>query len=87
MPRRVPQHWKAEVDKQLDQVLGQGVIQPSYLSCASPICMVRKKDGCLRFYVDYCELNDVTKYDAFPVPHMEDCLNTLGVVSPSLLWI
>ena len=49
--------------------------------------MVRKKDGCLRFYVDYCELNDVTKDDAFPVPHMEDCLNTLGVVSPSLLWI
>ena len=49
--------------------------------------MVRKKDGCLRFYVDYCELNDVTKYDAFPVPHMEDCLNTLGVVRPSLLWI
>ena len=78
MPRRVPHHWKEEVDKQLDQMLEQGVIEPSYSPWASPICMVRKKDGSLRFCVDYRKLNAVTKADAFPVPHMGDCLSTLG---------
>lgn len=78
MPRRVPHHWKAEVDKQLDQMLEQGVIEPSTSAWASPICLVRKKDGSLRFCVDYRRLNAVTKGDAFPVPHMGDCLSTLS---------
>ena len=78
MPRRVPHHLKAEVDKQLDEMLRQGVIEPSYSPWASPICLVRKKDGGLRFCVDYRKLNSVTKADAFPIPHMGDCLNTLG---------
>ena len=53
MPRRVPHHLKAEVDKQLDEMLRQGVIEPSYSPWASPICLVRKKDGGLHFCVDY----------------------------------
>ena len=61
MPRRVPHHLKAEVDKQLDEMLRQGVIEPSYSPWASPICLVRKKDGGLRFCVDYRKLNSVTK--------------------------
>ena len=78
MPRRVPHHWRAEVDKQLDQMLEQGVIKPSTSAWASPICLVRKRDGTLRFCVDYRKLNAVSKGDAYPVPHMGECLSTLA---------
>ena len=78
MPRKVPHHLKVEIDKQLDQMLEQGVIEPSSSPWASPICLVKKKDGSLRFCVDYRKLNAVTKADAFPIPNMGDCLSSLG---------
>ena len=32
----------------------------------------------MRFCIDYRQLNQVTKVDAYPLPHIEDSLNTLG---------
>ena len=78
MPRRVPPHLKPEIDKQLDHMLEQNVIKPSTSAWASPICLVRKKDGSLRFCVDYRKLNSVSKGDAFPIPNMGDCLSSLA---------
>ncbi|GFT17118.1 hypothetical protein TNCV_4738431 [Trichonephila clavipes] len=53
------------------------VIEPSSSSWASPIVLVRKKDGSSRFCVDYRRLNDVTKKDSYPLPRMDDTLDTL----------
>ena len=39
---------------------------------------MKKKDGTTRFCIDYRRLNQVTKVDAYPLPHIEDSLNTLG---------
>ena len=78
MPRRVPFHIKKELDKQIDEMLEQGVIKPSTSPWASPVCMVRKPDGSMRFCVDYRQLNSVSKFDAFPLPNMDDCLSSLG---------
>ena len=61
------------VDKQ-----ESGVIQPSNSPWASPVVLVRKKDGTHRFCVDYREVNAVTKKDKFPLPRVDDLLDQLG---------
>jgi hypothetical protein len=40
--------------------------------------MVKKKDGSLRFCVDYRQLNEKTVKDSYPLPRIDDCLDTLG---------
>ena len=59
-------------------MLEQGVVEPSDSPWAAPIVLVRKKDGTTRFCVDYRKLNNVTRKDAFPIPHIGDTLDTLG---------
>ncbi len=39
--------------------------------------IVTKKDGTTRFCVDYRKLNDVTRKDAYPLPHIDDTLGAL----------
>ena len=76
--RRTPFAVRHEVAVQLQKMLKQNVIQPSRSPWASPIVLVRKKDGCLRFCVDYRSLNAVTKPDRFPLPRIDDMLDQLG---------
>ena len=47
--RRVPVHMQDEVEKQLDHMLEQDIVQPSARPWASPIVLVKKKDGSKRF--------------------------------------
>ena len=54
------------------------VIKPSESSWASPVVLVRKRVGTLRFCVDYRALNSVTKPDVFPLPRINDLLDQLG---------
>ena len=62
---------------QVQQMLSSNVIRPSTSPWASPVVMVRKKDGSLRFCVDFRQLNAATVKDAHPLPRIDDLLDTL----------
>ena len=76
-PRRFPYAYREEVSKQISEMLQQGVIQQSNSPWASPIVLVKKKDGKFRFCVEYHKLNAATKRDAHPLPRIDDLLDSL----------
>ncbi|GFX77141.1 retrovirus-related Pol polyprotein from transposon 412 [Trichonephila clavipes] len=75
-PRRLPFAKQEEVQK-LIKDMKDNVIEPSSSPWASPIILVRKKEGSTRFCVNYCWLNDVTKKNSYPLPRIDDTLETL----------
>lgn len=72
-PRRLSYGEKQEVQKTIDKLIDEGIIQPSNSPYASPIVLVRK-NGKLRMCVDYRPVNKMTVRDNFPLPLIEDCL-------------
>ena len=75
---RIPPPRREAVQELLTDMLDKDVIQPSGSPWASPIVLVWKKDGSFRFCVDYMKLNEVTHKDAYPLPRIDDTLNTLA---------
>ena len=74
-PLRVSPEIEAEVSKQIDEMLENSS------SWASRVILVKKKDGSHgthRFTVDYRDLNDVTKRDAYPMPDPRDVFDRMG---------
>ena len=53
------------------------MIEPLISPYSSPIVLVPKKDGSVRFCIDFRKLNKVTELDAEPMPNMEEVNNTL----------
>ena len=76
-PRRTPFVHREKVAQLVSNMLKQQVIQPSSSAWASPVVLVPKKDGNLRFCVDYRKVNAVTKKDVYPLPRVDDILDTL----------
>ena len=77
-PYRSPVIYREKISQMIDKMRADGIIQPSHSPWASPIVIVPKKDGSLRFCVDYRRLNAVTRKDVYPLPRIEDILASLG---------
>ena len=75
---RLPEARKEIVKKELDKMLDQGIVKPSHSPWASPIVLVEKNDGDVRFCVDYRKLNQVSKFDAYPMPRIDEVLESVG---------
>ena len=64
--------------KWLDENLAKGFIRPSSSPAGSPILFVKKKDGSLRFCVNYCDLNEKTIKNRYPLPLIQETLMQLS---------
>jgi hypothetical protein len=77
-PYRYPPLLKDEIEKQVKDMLEQGVIQKSHNSFASPVLLVKKKDHTWRFFVDYRYLNALTIKSKYPVPIFDQLMDELS---------
>ncbi len=75
---RLPEHKKNVVREELKAMLNLGVIEESHSDWASPIVLVPKTDGSVRFCVDYRKVNAVSKFDASPMCRVDELLDRLG---------
>ncbi|KAK3085526.1 hypothetical protein FSP39_004678 [Pinctada imbricata] len=76
--RRTPVCFAGEEEKHLEKMIEAGVIEPSLSEWAAPPVLIRKRDGSVRWCVDYRALNKVTKKEVFPLPIVEECLDALS---------
>ncbi|KZS02853.1 Uncharacterized protein APZ42_034557 [Daphnia magna] len=75
--------WKerAIVQKQVDEMLSQSVIERSTSPWASPVVLVKKKDGSWRFCINYRRLNAISVKDVNPWPRIVKTLSRMGNAS------
>ena len=78
--RQAP-HIRNEIDRQVNEMLEQGIVEPSNSIWHSPVVLVKKKDGSYRFAVDYRQLNKITKPIAHPLPRLESVFDAIGAVN------
>lgn len=76
-PRRLAQKEKEIVEQQLKEWLEKGIISRSTSEYASPIVLVKKKDGSMRLCIDYRRLNKNIIKERFPFPDMQEQLDQL----------
>lgn len=77
-PYRLSHAENLELQRQVADLLAKGLITPSNSPYAAPVLFVRKKDGTFRMCIDYRALNDVTIKDRFPLPNIQDLLDSLA---------
>ncbi|UYV80120.1 K02A2.6-like [Cordylochernes scorpioides] len=77
-PYRVSPAERRVIQSEVKKMMETKIIRPSSSPWASPVILVRKKDGSLRFCVDYRRLNKITKKDVHPLPRIDDALDTLS---------
>ena len=77
-PYRIPPALKKDLCDELQTMLKDGLIEESSSEWSSPIVVVKKKDGSNRICVDYRKLNGITKFDAYPMPRIDEMLDAIG---------
>ncbi|MCG8044919.1 MAG: RNase H-like domain-containing protein [Candidatus Thiodiazotropha endolucinida] len=75
--RRIPPGLFEEVRMHLKEMLDAGAIRESESPYSSNVVLVRKKDGSLRFCIDFRKLNNRTIRDSYSLPRIDDTIDTL----------
>lgn len=77
-PRRIPAHYRAQVQKMIEKMLEEGIIEESSSPWMAPAVFVPKKSGEPRMCIDYRELNKKTYKDAYPLPLADEVQDRLA---------
>jgi hypothetical protein len=81
---RLPHHLKEEIDKQIQEMLSENIIKPSFSSFNSPALLVKKKQNdpsekpSYRLVIDFRKINEKTVAGTFPMPDIQTILDQLG---------
>ncbi|XP_075779191.1 uncharacterized protein LOC142827431 [Pelodiscus sinensis] len=74
LPRKV---WDT-VRQEVQTMKQWGVVEESQSEWRSPIVLVPKRDGSVRFCIDFRKVNGISQFDAYPMPRVEELLEGLG---------
>lgn len=81
-PYRVPFARKEVTENCIKEMLRDGIIRPSVSPWSAPVVLVEKKtesgENKVRFCIDFRALNSVTKRDFFPIPNIQDTIDSIG---------
>ncbi|XP_044860022.1 uncharacterized protein LOC123363206 [Mauremys mutica] len=76
--RPLPYRMRQEVEEEVRTMLALGVIEPSCSEWRSPVVLVPKPDGTRRFCIDFRRVNAISRFDAYPMPRVDELLGRLG---------
>lgn len=77
-PYRIAPDLKTELERQVQELLDQGVIVHSTSAFGSPVILVKKGDKTWRLVVDYRHLNALTVKGKYPLPVIDELLDELA---------
>ena len=77
-PYRIHPSQVEQVKKELEEMEAAGIVSQTMSEWSSPVTLVPKPDGSLRFCVDYRKVNALTRKDVYPIPRVEDCIEAVG---------
>lgn len=75
---RIPERLLPKLKDEVEDMLSLGVIERSCSEWSSPVVLVPKKDGTIRFCIDFRKVNAQSHFDAYPMPRLEDLIERLG---------
>ena len=77
-PYRVSPKQRKQIDEEMDMMLKTNIIRKSVSPWAAPVILVPKPNGEVRLCIDFREVNSVTKKDSYPLPRIDDVLDSLN---------
>ena len=77
-PYRVPEARKEAIKEEVKKMLEAGIIEESRSEWCSPIVLIPKPDGTVRFCNDFRQLNSISQFDAYPMPRVDELIERLG---------
>ncbi len=77
-PYSIPIAKREFLDSEITSMIKAGVVRPSCSPWAAPVVLVSKKDGGMRTAIDYRSLNSVTRKDCFPLPMINEIIDSVG---------
>ncbi len=75
---RTSHQVQQKIREEVNEMLNNGIIRPSNSPWASPVVLVLKKDGNVRFCTDYRKLNAITRKDSYPLPRIQETIDVIG---------
>ena len=74
---RMSPQQEEETNRQAEEMLQNGIIQPSNSPWAHNVILVKKRDGSTRFVIDYRPINEATVKDAYPMPNIREIVDKM----------